>query len=179
MGWEITGTVENKDQLDSILSLESVVGKNLLLSTNQGTTNFRLLDKGFNATLEADGDGVKVTSTSRDDSGWLVLFFDDGQSREILSGPAGAWFTLSFEAKSSVENAEIRIMHRQADAKENQISFGTISVTDEWQQYELTSMLNGTIATTQGLYFDLKCDNPVGTEICIRNMKMEKGSRAT
>ena len=181
MGWEITGTVADKEMYDAILSLENVVGKNLLLGTNQGTTNFRLLDKGFNATLEADGDGVKVTSTSRDDSGWLVLFFDDGQSREILAGSAGAWFTLSFEAKSNVENADMWVAHRQTNAAENQINFGDLKLgeADVWKEYVLTGRLIGVAATSQGLYFDMRYGNPAGTEIEIRNLKLEKGSQAT
>ena len=181
MGWEITGTVADKEMYDAILSLENVVGKNLLLGTNQGTTNFRLLDKGFNATLEADEDGVKVTSTTRDDSGWLVLFFDDGQSREILAGPAGAWFTLSFEAKSNVENADMWVAHRQTNAAENQINFGDLKLgeADVWKEYVLTGRLIGVAATSQGLYFDMRYGNPAGTEIEIRNLKLEKGSQAT
>ena len=177
----VTGVVESKDQLDEILAVESIIGKNLLLGTNQGTTNFRLLDKGFNATLEADGDGVKVTSTSRDDSGWLVLFFDDGQSREILAGSAGAWFTLSFEAKSNVENADMWVAHRQTNAAENQINFGDLKLgeADVWKEYVLTGRLIGVAATSQGLYFDMRYGNPAGTEIEIRNLKLEKGSQAT
>lgn len=182
LDWDITGTVESKEQIDEILAIESVIGKNLLLGTNQGTKNYKILDQGFNATLESpDGVGVKVTSTSRDDSGWLVLFFDDERSRKILAEPAGAWFTLSFEARSNVENAEVRISHRQTNAGENQMAFGTVKLRerDVWQRYCLSGQLNGTVATSQGLYFDMRYGNPAGTEIEIRNLKLEKGSRAT
>ena len=182
LDWEITGVVESKDQLDEILGMENVVGKNLLLGTNQGITNYQILDKGFNAVMESpDGVSVKVTSTTRDDTGWLVLFFDDGKSRELLSEPTGAYYTLSFEAKSNVENAEIRIMHRQQNAAENQITFGTVKLgeADVWKRYETTSQINGIAAASQGLYFDMRYGNPAGTEIEIKNLKLEKGSKAT
>ena len=152
---------------------------NLLYGTNLGLTNFSLIQKGFDATLEPadDGIGVKVTAASRDDSGWLVLFFDDGNSRKILYGPEGASYTISFDAKANTSGAKINVSHRQGNGQGNQIDFGTaiIDQTNQWQTFTFTGTLKGVPATTQGVYFNLK-SNPPGTEISIRNLKITRGT---
>ncbi len=150
---------------------------NLLLGTNNGTQNFKISDNGFSAKLEPEGDGVKVVIPSHNDEGWLTLEYDDGHSREVLSGPGGDVYTLVFEAKSNVKNATIVASHRQSNAKENQISFGTATFdkANKWTQFVLTGSLNGTPAALQVLYLDLR-NNPAGTEISIRNLKLVKGS---
>ena len=149
---------------------------NLLLGTNNGTDNFKLFDKGYDASLEPDGDGIKVTIHSHPDEGYLVLFYDDGHSKEILAGPEGDEYTLVFEAKSNVKNATIGIGHRQTDGQEIQIAFGSVTInkTNKWTQYVLTSTLKGIPETNQGIYFSLK-HNPANTEISIRNLKLIKG----
>lgn len=149
---------------------------NLLMGTNNGTANYRLMDNGYNASLEADGDAVKVTMSSHLDSGWLVLFFDDGNSRNILGESTGDVYTISFDVKTNMKDTEIRVSHKKADSKENQIDFGTATIkkVNKWSQVILTSKLTGAEASSQGLYIDLR-NNPVGTEISIRNLKLIKG----
>ncbi|MBR1561253.1 MAG: peptidoglycan-binding protein [Clostridia bacterium] len=156
-------------------------GTNLLLGTNQGTNNYSILDNGFEASLEADDIGIKVNMASRNDEGWLVLFFDDGRSREILGGLAGEMYTLSFDAMSNMDGTEMRISHRQTNASENQISFGTVVInqSDAWQHIDLVGSLTGVQATSQGLYIDLRYNNPPDTTVYIRNLKIEKGVTAT
>ena len=151
------------------------IEENLLIGTNHGAGNFRLMDKGFDASVEKAGTGIKITSMARDPNGWLVLFFDDGHSRNLLSGPEGVPFTLSFEAKANTAGAEIRASHRQGDAQQNQIDFGiaNISSVNTWEAFSLTGTLIGTPATTQGVYLNLK-ENTPGTEITIRNLKLVK-----
>ena len=174
MGLEQTGIIDNQDMLDKILSFVKSDGVNILQGTNQGTTNYEILDKGFNATMEEDEMGVKVTIATQDDGGWLVLFFDDGDARNILSGSKGDVYTFSFLAKSNVESARIDVSFKQKDARENQIFFGTVDVGNEWKSYKLIGELTGTAATTQGLYLDLRHNNPE-TTFYIRDLKIEKG----
>ena len=146
---------------------------NLLYGTNFGVTNFSLVEKGFGAILENDGLGVKITTSSRDDSGWLVLFFNDGNSCELLSGPAGVSYTISFEAKSSFPNTVVHVSHRQADWQENQIDFGTavLPAANQWENFSLTGTLVGTKPTSQGVFFGIS-SVPENTEINIRNLRL-------
>ena len=150
---------------------------NLLLGTNNGTENYKLMDNGYDATLESDGDGVKVIMTSHDDSGWLVLFYNDGQSQNCLAGNEGDTYTIAFEAKANIKDAEIRVSHKKGDSKASQIDFGTANLNkaDKWTQVILTGTLSGVEASSQGVYFDLR-HNPAGTEISIRNLKLIKGT---
>ena len=179
----VTGVVTDKGMYDEILGIESVIGKNLLLGTNQGTTNYSISQKGFETELGAsdDGKGVKITITSKsEDAKWLVLFFNDNQSRRKLVGPAGDQYTLSFEAKSNVAGATASISHRQTNWQGNQIDFGGIRIAeaDVWQRFELTGKLIGEVEASQGLYITL-AGNTAGAEIEIKNLKLEKGIRAT
>lgn len=150
---------------------------NLLLGTNNGTQNFRFSESGFNALLEAEGDGIIIKMPNHDDNGWMVLIYDDGHSRELLSGPAGETYTIAFEAKTNTKNSTIKMSHKQGNAKEIQVDFGTavIEKTNRWTQVILSGTLNGTAATSQGVYFDLR-ENPAGTEISIRNLKLIRGT---
>lgn len=178
LGEAVTGEVRSKEDYDRYMNAR---GKNLLLGTNHGTKNYSIIDKGYNAIIESpDNESVKVTTTSKDDSGWLVLFFNDGRSKEILSRPAGEEYTLSFDARSNVENAGISASHRRSDWQENQIDFGSVRLGEPnvWSQYELHGKTNGTVATTQGLYLSLS-GNPADTEIEIKDLKLERGSRTT
>lgn len=146
---------------------------NLLLGTNNGTKNYSLGDNGYNATLAAEGDGVKVIMESHNDNGWLVLQYNDGQSKDLLSGPEGEEYILAFEVKSNIKNAKVAVSHKQGDAKECQIDFGEVIIdrVDKWEQFTLKGQLYGVDATSQVLYFDLR-NNPAGTEISIRNLKL-------
>lgn len=101
------------------------------------------------------------------------MFFDDGQSKEIFAGPAGEQYILSFDAKSNVENAILFASHRQGNSQGNQIDFGTATIGTEWNKVVLIGRTIGTIATSQRLYLDLR-SNPAGTEIEIKNLKLEK-----
>lgn len=174
MDWPVTGTVESVEQ---ILSVENVVGKNLLLGTNKGTKNYSISESQFETSLEPAGEGVKVTILSHGEGGWLTLFYYDGHSRAVLNGTAGDVYTLSFDAKSNT-NANIFASHMQGNAQENQISFGSVNIGTEWNKVALAGSLTGTAAASQGLYLDLR-NNQVGTEIEIKNLKLEKGAVAT
>ncbi len=148
---------------------------NLLLGTNHGTGNYRLIDNGFDAYAVKSGSGIKVTTMAKYPDGWLVLFFNDNRSSSILSGPDGDSYKLSFEAKSNISGATIRASHRQGDGQQNQIDFGTaeLSSAGTWESISLSGNLTGTPATTQGVYLSLKNNTP-GTEIIIRNLKLTK-----
>ena len=155
---------------------------NLLIGTNNGTTNFSILDKGYDAILEAEGEGIKVKSNSYNNNrdggdGWLVLFFDDGNSRNLLADEEGEAYTLSFEVKTNTKNTVMQIRHSQGNKDGTQIDFGTavIEKPDKWNQIILTGTVTGYDSTSQGIYFDLR-DNPAGTEISIRNLKLIKGA---
>ncbi len=150
---------------------------NLLLGTNNGTQNYQLIDQGYNATMEADGEGVKVTSTTKEgDQKWLLLFYYDENSKNILAGPAGEKYTIAFEAKSNIKDTVIKVSHKLSNAKENQITFGTATLkkANVWTQVILTGTLEGVAATIQGVYLDVR-DNPAGTSISFRNLKLIKG----
>ncbi len=146
---------------------------NLLLGAENGIDGYKLINKGCDPTLEATEEGIKVTKAGHDDEGWLVLFFDDGHSREILSGPEGAKYSLCFDLKSNVAGANISVSHRNTNAKDNQIDFGkaVVEYGNAWQHFELIGVLNGVEATGQGLYFSLK-NNPAGTEFYIKNLRL-------
>lgn len=178
MGLEQTGVLETQEDLALVLSATKGDGVNILRGTNQGLTNYSLRDKGFNATLEEDGKGIKVTMTTQDEKGWLVLFFDDGYSRDVLAEPAGELYMISFAAKSNIDSAVINASFRKADFKENQIDFGKATIGKEWKTYSMAGKLIGTPATTQGLYLSLK-ENPAGTVIYIKDLKIEKGCVAS
>ena len=158
--------------------LNSQNDSNLLRGTDHGSFNYRLTQKGFDAKMKQDGEGIKVIMNSHDENGWCVLLFDDGHVREILSGPYGDAYTISFEAKSNIANAEICVASRQEDGKENQVDFGTVKLTstNEWEPVSLVGILRGVKATKQGVYFNLK-NNPAGTEISIRKLKLTKIDR--
>ena len=179
-GLEPTGVVENQSAIEEIMSLDHVIRENLLLGTNQGITNYSISKNGFETELTSpDGREVKVTIISKsEDAAWLTLLYNDGRSKEVLAGPAGEQYTLSFEAKSNVDNFNIRASHKQVDAKENQIDFGSASIGTEWQTITLTGSLTGVDAAGQGLYLDLRY-NSAGTGISIRNLKLERGTLAT
>lgn len=150
---------------------------NLLMGTNNGTENFRILDKNYDGILEAEGDGIKVKMASHDDAGWLVLVFDDGHSRNLLEGPEGDAYTVSFEVKTNTKDTDIRVSHRKTNWEDNQINFGStiLNKTNKWIQVTLTGILTGTTASSQVLYIDLR-HNPAGTEVSIRNLKLIKGA---
>lgn len=180
LGWNVTGVVEDKEQLNVILSLNRVIGKNLLLGTDEDK-NYHVIDNGFNAILDVESEGIKVTSTSRDESGWLVLMFEDGKSKDILSEKEGEYFTVSFDAKSNTDNAELIIYHRCSNAKDNQITFGKVRLgsNNQWNKYILSAKSLGVEATNQGLYFDIGCTNPKNTEISIQDIKLVRGMVGT
>ncbi len=182
----LRGTVKNLYIKDATINgvpfeYNLEIPSNLLEGTNNGVQNFQLVDQGYSATLEPDGEGVKVTSTTKEgEKKWLLLFYYDDNSKNILAGPAGEKYTISFEAKSNIKDALIKVSHKQSNALENQITFGTalLENADEWTQVVLTGSLEGVAATVQGIYLDIR-DNPAGTEFSIRNLKLEKGEVAT
>ena len=178
-----TGIIETRDQLDELLAVEDVIGKNLLLGTNQGVKNYSISQKGFETELETadDGIGVKIRIISKaEDAAYLILFFNDNQSKGKLVGPVGDEYTLSFEARSNVAGATASLSHRQTNWQGNQIDFGGVRIAeaDVWQRFKLTGKLTGEYEMSQGLYIALT-GNTAGIEIEIRNLKLEKGSRAT
>lgn len=149
---------------------------NLLRGTNNGTANFTLHIKDYDASLKKSGNGIMLKINKQADSGWLVLFYNDGSSCTVLSEPAGKIFTLSFDVKTNTAGTKIVVSHREGNSQNNQINFGTavIENPDVWETVNLTGKVIGTEATTQGIYFNLK-GNPVNTEIFIRNLKLAEG----
>ena len=146
---------------------------NLLRETNKGTKNFTLLDSGYDATLEKEGKGVKVTMNSHADNGWIVLFYNDGYSKDVLKSPQGDKYVLSFNIKSNIEHTHIRVSHKEKNAKNNQIDFGDayIENSNKWVHITLEGTLTGEDITAQGLYIDLR-GNPAGTTISIRDLRL-------
>ncbi len=181
----LSGIVENLSVRSGVIYGKEIVTdtageRNLLLGTNRGVLNFNIGDNGFNAKLAEEDDGVKVSFSERDDNGWLVLSFDDGRSRYLLSGPEGDTYTLSFRIKSNVKDAVVSVSHKNANSKDVQIDFGSITTkkAEEWEEIVLEGKLIGTEPSSQVLYFDLR-NNPAGTEISFCDLKLEKGTNHT
>ncbi len=149
------------------------VGRNLLRGPNQ-VRNYYLYDNGYDAILE-NNDGFKVTMQAHKDEGWLVLTFDDHNSRYILDEPEGAIYSVCFEAKSNIDGARIQVSHKQPSAEASQIDFGIVRINDSWNRYSMTGKLLGVPADSQVLYLDMRL-NPANTEIYIRNLQLIKGS---
>lgn len=178
------------------LSSISVGGKNLLLKTNQGTTNVITIQNQWAGTLAEEVfsvngqavNGFSFTFTSVATSGDCVIGFKDNRSKDILTSD-GEKYTLSFDFMANkadaghgpVTHKDSNGAHEQVDLLDEQAVWQYVSEAYTWEHHTYSWTTAGIEASDQLVYMSIASQghNLVDTKLCFCNFKLEKGGIAT
>ena len=175
-----------KDSVDNI----SIGGRNLLLETNRGTTNWSLGTSlsTSNYTIKPinynGANGVQFAKKTFEIAQWEV--FKYSLRPQFIS--KGKTYHLSFDAMQSAENAiSLRISASLCTGSGTNhltdlISFDIKNVTANWTHYDITfnATQNGYIDGGQVVYMAVALSyNNEWVDISFANMKLEEGTKST
>ena len=173
-----------KDYADEVVDNVQVGGRNFAKGTNRGTINWYWSNAVGGATLtEVIEDGIRCCKMVRDDvpnTSWTVIGYTDINRNKL---EAGATYTVSFEVYRTVSGS-LTCTFRQGDSQNNMVaSTKVVNNTYEankWSKliYILTLKDPLPESTGQVLYLG-NVDPSVGSTYIFRNLKIEKGNKAT
>ena len=169
--------------------LNNIGGRNLLLKTNQGATNFGKVVSVKNITIAAETisvngasvNGCKVTYTNNSDGGYCVLVFNDGRIYDILSRQTG-YYTFSCDIYYD-GTATIELPFRIASNNGQNVQFPptVFSIAPGWNHKKYTAQATGAAGESplnQELYF-IMTGLELNKSITIANLMFEEGQVAT
>lgn len=162
-------------------TITEIGGRNLLLKTNQGKTNWSLNTGNGSGTVNTNEDGVRFTIITKATNWMCFQYLVDANLKALLSN-AGGTFTLSMDIRSSVDfNVSQRWSVREANSQNPLIEMFSPAVNqltaDQWKHVEMVGTTTGN-QTANNVYVYINMLFPVGN-YDIKNLKLEKGSKAT
>ena len=170
MGWEITGTVADKEMYDAILSLENVVGKNYAVGSSGEWSDW------FTPEYNAENRCFTVAVA------------------ELGSKSIGDYYTCSVEIEVKDVTATEGLAENQKFWLRSQGAVDGQWVGNLWSDnlislrtapedgvYKYTAISRITDKNVDGVRFDLgfRCDYWKSGSFRVRNVKVEKGNKAT
>ena len=162
------------DKVDNI----SVGGRNLLLGTNQGVTNWDVPVLGtLSETVCLGANGMKLTVPADTNNGGMRY---TGVKTSVLE--ADTDYVLSFDllANKAFNINTIDLMLKDGTAMTSTKTITTVANT--WTRYvlKLHTLADGFTDGDKELYFWITADGrTAGTELSIVNLKLEKGNKST
>ena len=167
-----------RTEVDTKINGISIGGRNLLMKTNQGRTNWRIASNtGGGFTWNAWGDGVEFNVNTIQGISWMYANYDLTGTIPILEPNTD--YMLSFDVWSNVSvNRGVQIKKNDATMSlTTRNSYNTVANETVHVSMKLTT--NGLEdAGTQVLYFEGLGSNAPAT-YRFKNLKLEKGNKAT
>lgn len=173
-----------KDYADEVVDNVQVGGRNFAKGTNQGKINWYWSNAVGGATLtEVIEDGIRCCKMVRDDvpnTSWTVIGYTDINRNKL---EAGATYTVSFEVYRTV-SGRLSCSFRQGNGQNDMVASNKVVnnayEANKWSKLIYILTLKDPLpgSTGQGLYL-YNVDPSVGSTYIFRNLKIEKGNKAT
>ena len=157
-----------------------VGGRNLILKTNQGSTNWIYAKANGTSTTETDGIGVHFNVTTASTS-WQMITYKFDNSQVLLLEPYTE-YVLSFDYKTNMgtSNFNASATVQQGNATNQLAGGGTTTIINdgEWHRAVFILTSNGLTNNKSSQFVYLGGFNKLGDLYC-KNIKFEKGNKPT
>ena len=181
--WELATDYTNDDTANQALNqiVNMVIGgRNLLLKTNQGTTNWTYSRANGTVTTEVDGVGVHFNVETASTS-WQMVTYKFDNSQVLLLEP-NINYVVSFDYKTNMgtSNFTSNVSVMQSNGQ-NQLAAGgkaTIINDDSWHKATFVLTTNALTNSKTGQLVYITGFNKTG-DLYLKNIKFEKGNKAT